>query len=385
MTTNTSNKEKIEKDRTLLAVLILLLIVSVSLLLYLYIIYNPTFVSVEEGDCVDVNYIGRYASNNTVFDSSYKNINNKTNGTPLRIFVSLNKSALPPLNYSSYSSDYIKGLIEGLIGLKEGETTVIGPIPPEKAYGKKLKEGDRFSSNNFVIGLNITVEVTNITSDSFSVKWVNPESLNYFTAPSFAITNYDGLLTGNQADSIMILPPYHIWVNSTRITNISDDKVVIHTTPSRNDHIVDNLTFYYTDIDSFEYVFPDATVAVWNDTTITLTSNPEVGKKYNLTYNYFGSKMTNTFTIINVTDDKINVSIYNSYYNDTMYQNINRSITFNRTFILPRYYSNITGIIIDYLYLQDIQNAGYSLHHLADESLLFEVTVEKVYKTNQKK
>jgi hypothetical protein len=38
---------------------------------------------------------------------------------------------------------------------------------------------------------------------------------------------------------------------------------------------------------------------------------------------------------------------------------------------------------ISYLYQQDIENAGYSLDKLAGESLTFEVTIEKVYKTTQ--
>jgi hypothetical protein len=38
---------------------------------------------------------------------------------------------------------------------------------------------------------------------------------------------------------------------------------------------------------------------------------------------------------------------------------------------------------ISYLYAQEIENAGYSLEPLAGESLTFEVTVEKVYKTSQ--
>jgi hypothetical protein len=38
---------------------------------------------------------------------------------------------------------------------------------------------------------------------------------------------------------------------------------------------------------------------------------------------------------------------------------------------------------ISYLYAQEIEKAGYSLEPLAGESLTFEVTVEKVYKTSQ--
>jgi hypothetical protein len=284
-------------------------------------------------------------------------------------------------NYSEYSSNYITGLLEGLIGLKEGETTIIGPIPPSKAYGEKLKEGDRFLSSNFAPKLNMTVEVTNITSDnSISVRWVNPEDLDYFTPPNFVIISYEELLAGNLNKSLKILPPYHLWGNSTRVINISDEEVIIQVTPTKNEHIVENITPYYVNVDTMEYVFPDATIATWDDTNITLTSNPKVGERYKLSYNYFGLNITTVFTIINVTDDKINISVYDSYSNETMYQEFNRSRTFTRVFALPRYYRNIPNTMINYLYLQDIQNAGYSIDKLAGESLIFEVTVERIHK-----
>jgi hypothetical protein len=38
---------------------------------------------------------------------------------------------------------------------------------------------------------------------------------------------------------------------------------------------------------------------------------------------------------------------------------------------------------ISYFYAEEIQKAGYSLEPLAGESLTFEVTLEKVYKTSQ--
>ncbi|RLF28389.1 MAG: hypothetical protein DRN05_04270, partial [Thermoplasmata archaeon] len=93
--------------------------------------------TIEIGDCVDVHYIGRYASNNTIFASSYDDPENKTGGSPLKIFVSTDPDASPPDKYSDYSNridqNFVEGFIDGLIGLKEGDTKTIGPIPPEKA------------------------------------------------------------------------------------------------------------------------------------------------------------------------------------------------------------------------------------------------------------
>ena len=69
--------------------------------------------TIKIGDCVDMHYIGRYASNNSVFDSSYEDVNNKTGGYPLNVFVSLNSSEKSPkVGYKTV----IERLAEGLIG-----------------------------------------------------------------------------------------------------------------------------------------------------------------------------------------------------------------------------------------------------------------------------
>ena len=135
-----------------LAAIALVIIIVGALSAYIFITYVEEILEnlsggkkkeiIEIGDCVDVNYIGRLASNNSIFDSSYVDVDNKTEGFPLNIFVSLNIESIPPEGYETYSSSLIEGFMEGLIGLKEGESTTIGPIPPEKAYGVKPQVGD---------------------------------------------------------------------------------------------------------------------------------------------------------------------------------------------------------------------------------------------------
>ena len=57
----------------------------------------------------------------------------------MQMFISLNTSAISP---KPGYTEIIEGLAEGLVGFKEGDTTIIGPIPPEKAYGILPKVGD---------------------------------------------------------------------------------------------------------------------------------------------------------------------------------------------------------------------------------------------------
>ncbi len=55
--------------------------------------------------------------------------------------------------------------------MQEGQTKIIGPIPPEKAYGaNKLTEGAIFTTQYLAFGMNQTVIVTNYTSENLSAK-----------------------------------------------------------------------------------------------------------------------------------------------------------------------------------------------------------------------
>ena len=129
------------------------------------------FDQIAPGDCADVHYIGRYSSNNTIFDTSYAIAQSKTGGTPLKIFVSFDKNATSPK--AGYSSEIIEGFMEGIIGMKEGETKVIGPIPPEKAYGlNKLTVGSVFTTQFLAFGMNQTVEVIKYDNENLSLKWI---------------------------------------------------------------------------------------------------------------------------------------------------------------------------------------------------------------------
>ena len=142
------------------AISLVIIVIAVSLVFFTISFY-PDLIenliegdkSIQYGDYADIHYIGRYASNDTIFASSYDFTENKTGGTPIRVFVTLNTSAVPDTNYSSYSNlidqIYVVGFLEGLPGSKEGDSKTIGPIPPEKAYGFSPKEGNELDLTEF--------------------------------------------------------------------------------------------------------------------------------------------------------------------------------------------------------------------------------------------
>ncbi|MEA3457644.1 MAG: FKBP-type peptidyl-prolyl cis-trans isomerase [Candidatus Thermoplasmatota archaeon] len=348
--------------------------------------------SIAIGDCIDVNYIGKYASNGTVFDSSYSDVENKSGGTPLKVFVSLNKSDSPPAEYQGYSSGIIEGLMEGLIdsGLKEGEHSTIGPIPPEKAYGaNKLKIGDVFNTSSFALNtlnpslsLNQTLQVTNLTSDYISLKWINVENFGKFTMPQIVLNDLE---SGNQTDMIILPPPYFIWENSTEIINIYDESIVVKTTPTKSEKLSENFEIIQYGFGSSDvmFIFPDATEATWSDASITFTSSPDIGNIYYYNYSYYGQEMKMNYTVEAIDNDTINISILSPGSNEAQYQEVNRTIEFDRTFSLPRTYKNIPSMYQAALFGPDLEREGYEIHELAGESLIFEVTIEKIYKTSQ--
>ena len=336
----------------------------------------PEEKTIAIGDCADVNYVGTLV-NGTVFDSSYTYPENKTGGTPLKIFITMNQSETPPTEYPQYSSGLIEGFMEGLIGLKEGETATIGPIPPEKAYGaNKLGIGDTFTTSVVMYsdkGYNFdqTFEVIESNEESMTIKWIDVDDLGTFTLP-------EGILMEDLESAYFTiyenLPPFYLWENATEATSITDDYVELKITPATSENISDEITFLTVD-NKLGTVFPDATTAEWDNTSVTITSSPLAGANYSL--NYMGTELT--ITVDNITDDHINITI--EAQGEKQSVSLNRTITFNRTYSLRRNY--IIPDMYQMVFTEDFEREGYSTHELAGEELTFEVTIEKVYKTSQ--
>ncbi len=388
-----------QKEKIALVVLVVIIVVALSV--FLIAMYYPEIFenlfedkTIERGDLVDVHYIARYSSNNTIFASSYRYPENRTGGVPLNVFVTTDSTAEPPEKYSQYSNrigtDYVEGFIEGLIGLKEGQTVTIGPIPPAKAYGvNKVDIGSIFTTKNISIGLPMRVEITHFSKEKMDLRWVELETLKNFTTPQIIITDFDQLARYNQVGALVVPPPCYIWKNASNIVNVTDSTVTIKTTPTANSSLVSELTPLYnqtglTTNNPIFYILPGDTTITWDEHTATLTSNPMIGKSYHYIQNFYGSEYIYNFTVVNISTDKINFSmtLKGEGVNESQisYTEVLKVYSFNLSFTLPREYKNISGFFIDMLYANEIEQAGYSMHEFADITPLFEVKIVKVYK-----
>jgi len=305
---------KLEKS-VVMAIVALVAIVATASAYYEYDQWlEKQPLEVKKGDFVEAYYIG-YLENGSVFASSFnENVTKDTpfnesmyNLTVLKVYIGDGIPKKYPEGWGAGRYSVIEGLWKGLLGMKEGEERIVGPIPPEKAYGKKVEPGIEFS-----------------------LKWL-PEVGEKFTfMPSF---------WGMDPNA----NPHWFWENATEVISFNDTDVVVKTTPDKTE----NLTLYP--------FWENKTKAIVNDTTITLITTPEVGS--NFTYFYY------IVTVENVTKDKINISFTSG--NKTIYQEMNRTITFNRTVEIPRIISVPKGYLTNDL-----------------ENLYYRVKILKIYKVS---
>ncbi len=331
--------------------------------------------TVAVGDCVNVSYIGRYASNHTVFDSSYKDSTNKTGDSPLNIFVSYDKNATAPK--SGYTQNMIKGFMDGLIGMTEGQTKTIGPIAPKDAYGEKLVTGVRiktpilfYSYHN--ITLNETFEVTNITNSNLTLQWLDPPHLGNFTMTEGVIMGEKEML--QSMNPFEMLPPYFLWENASRVVNVTNESVTVNVTPYQFTNNSSKCEIFMVG-ENYGFVFPNATTLTWTNSTINLTSTPKKGTNYVMLL----QGIQFNITVGNISGANYNVTISQGDMNQTLA--MNKTFVFNRTLVLRRNYV-LPMAYAPYMIGNEIKAAGYSIDHLAGESLIFEVTVDKIYKTS---
>ena len=338
---------------------------------------------IKLGDCVDVNYTGKFV-NGTVFKSSYSDAENKTGGTPLNIFVSLDITEPPPEGFEIYTSQVIEGLIEGLVGLKEGETSaIIGPIPPEKAYGFKPKVGDKIDLTSLVPGLDINyvLKITEIQEDA-------PMPSDYEAYYGIGTTTLYTIREDWHYIGEIIDTAYTSWDNSSVVTKINETLLWMYTTPSTE--INENFTWNEIDsetLNTFTYPANTSSVTFINDTTIIVTHSPAVNTTIDESMTtQFGMTPVASYTVENVKADKINTSITDST-GDKTYKEFDRTTTIQRNETQNITQPPYPGELLEeqlFSYMRAIDSDfELSYNALAGETLYYEVTIEKVYKTSQ--
>jgi len=357
-----------------LAAILLVIVIVGSISVFLTVTYGEDILNaltgkktgekiIALGDCVDVNFIGRFASNNTIFASSYNDTTNKTGGTPLKVFVSTNESESSPTGYEDYTNlindYYVKGFIEGLIGLKEGDSKTTDPIPPEDAYGVYPKVEDVITVFDPSVGKELGIHFVNITNNGTTTLFV-------LRFDMYAL------------DEKMTI--YPAWENATVVTKINDTKMWAYTTPPENKR--ENFTWIYIDSQTEAIYWENASsVTSINDTTIVVTHNPEIDATMYVYDTYYGS--STAYTVVKLTDEKINVSYIDETTGNMLYNEFDRTITIVRnetqnitfTYTTPdmEYLLSVIKIYYD-------PNLIFSVNKLADESVIFEVQIVKIYK-----
>jgi hypothetical protein len=225
--------------------------------------------------------------------------------------------------------------------------------------------------------------VTSLNDSSLSLEWINIDTEEPFTMPQIILGDLSSQV---QDEMIIIPPPYFIWENSSEIQSINNDTVTVITTPTSLESITDTIEQinYGLGEDDIYMLFPDATTASYDETSITLTSDPIEGDTYNYSLDYFGQTINILYTVEKVTSTSINISLSYDQTEEKQYLNVNKTLSFDRIYEMKKTYTNIPMQYAESLIGPDIQREGYSLHELAGEDLIFEVTIENIIKTSQK-
>ena len=378
-----------QKENIALVTLVIVVVVAVSA--FLLINYGSDLFkpepTIETGDCADVHYIARYASNNTIFASSYNDTEAKTGGEPLNIYVNLSAEATPPTDYYSYSTtidyDLVPGFVEGLKGLKKGDMRTIGPLDPEDAYGVSPKEGDdldlSYLSQMYGSDSEYLFKITKIEKDTETPdEWKATGMGNITDLYTLRLESYYvGQVLAEDSNQ------FPSWVDGTVVTKINETKMWTYTTPTADI----GESFTWLDIDSATgsaTIYPENSTAItsMDNDTVVLMHTPLIGSEIIVQMSYYGEV---AYTVENLTADKINISIVIDEGGNKSYQEIDRIQTINRNNS-----QNITTVLPSVFLSQILSTVRsvdssmvVSLSPYADETVIFEVEIVEVYKTSE--
>ena len=218
---------------------------------------------VEIGDCVEVNYIGRYQVNNTVFDTSYEDVakaegiyDSTRSYQPLKVFVDPAGNMSVPTGYEEYSSSMIPGFIKGLVGMSIGENKTV-VVPPEEAYGTwNVSLAEQFQMSNYSLDTVVNSTMTD-TTDSFS-----------YSFPDVNLSN------GTVFDYGAVAFEQPGVLNAT-ILNVSNGNITYKLLPENGTTIK---------LPMFNW---NVTFIVTNDTAFTMHSDIKANHTFTLSYGFY--------------------------------------------------------------------------------------------------
>lgn len=230
------------KASTIAIALVVIIVIGVLAVILLVPSLFPD--TITAGDCADVQYIGRFAVNGTIFGSSYRDANNMTGGEPARIFVDPTKNLTIPKGYENYSSTQLPGFLQTLVGMKTGESKIV-TIPANEAYGTWDT-----TLGLQMMGLYPVDTVLNCTVD---------ENISWF---EMTFTNVNQKVNTTFDYGAIILETPHII--SATVIKVTDT----------------NITYKLAPINGSKFIFPffgwNATILVFNDTHLTIHSDIRV-------------------------------------------------------------------------------------------------------------
>ncbi len=384
-----------QKEKIALIMLVIVIIAALSVFVlavntnYLDTLFQGEKI-IASGDYADVNFIGHYASNGTIFGSSYKYPGNKSGATPLKLFVTLNESATPETNFSAYTStindEFVKGFIQNLIGMKQGQTKTTAVIPPEDAYGVSPKIGDVINLT-ILAGRDYRIRIISIEKN-VSMPVMFQQYFGSGNTDMYTIREESHYI-GEHVDTYYDASFSPLWNNATVVTRINETQLWKYTTPDPN--LLTNLTWVDTSTDSnpdtaFTTIYPanGSSVTSLNNSTFVVTNNVKLNdiiKYYNTTYQSGADFIVSDIEGQNIT----------AYYNSTSENETTKIVhVFPRTIVYPRnttqnitqpYPKEYIAYALSILRTYD-HRVTLSLGPLADQAVYFDITVVKVYKAS---
>lgn len=202
---------------------VLILVIAILGVYYGYVVPKiaPPPIRAQTGDTVHVNYVGTFASDSLVFDTSLRSIAQDNASYPKAFSFSWH-STWSPLSVTIGSGGVVKGFDLGVQGLAEGESkTVI--VPPELGYGPA-------DPAKFVVKPLLEPVVVRLTMNA-------TDFLLAYHTPAVSGTNVTDPLWGwsatvSVADTVVtvtnspvlgqIVRPYHAW--NAQVVSIDDAK-----------------------------------------------------------------------------------------------------------------------------------------------------------------